>query len=122
MPPVHGDEMDRAVLAVRDKVGEGTGQESGEFGARHLAGGHRKLAVTDLTEPTHMAVDRKIIGRVGENHFGLVALHKSSDDRRVARVAANEPVPPEPPDIACLAARWNRVWLGKPILARRARI
>ena len=46
-------------------------QEGGELGPRHLARGHGELAVLDLAGVPDMAVDRHVVGRIGEHHPGL---------------------------------------------------
>ena len=61
-----------------------------------------------------MAVDRHVVGRVGEDHPRLLAVHQQPDDVRVERVAADQPVRPELPDIARPAAR--RPGLGQPVV------
>ena len=53
-----------------------------------------------------MAVDRHVVGRVGEDHLGLLAVHQGCHDMAVERVAADQPVRPKLPDIARPAARW----------------
>ena len=42
-------------------------EEGGELGLAHLAGSHGELAVADPPEPADMAVDRHVVGRVGED-------------------------------------------------------
>jgi predicted transposase YbfD/YdcC len=60
---------------------------------RHLARGHRELAVT---RPGHMALDLDVVGLVGEQQarrFGV--LHQPTPHIFVCRVAAGELVAPE---------------------------
>src|SRR4051812_39899267 len=42
---------------------------------RHLACRHRELAMAHLTDPAHVAIDRHIVGRIGEDQVGRLAAH-----------------------------------------------
>ena len=96
------------------------GKESGEFGAGHLARRHREVAMADFAEPTDVAVDCDVIGRISEDHFGFFAVHEIGDHAAIQRVAADKPVRPEPPDISRPTARRRSVRLGEPIICRIA--
>ena len=122
MPPIHADEVDRAVEAVRGEIGEGRRQESCELLARHLARRHGELAMADLAEPTDIAIDRDVVRRVGEDHFGLLAVHQGRDVSWIERVAADEPMWPEPPDVARAAARSGTSPDQEDVLCRIARL
>ena len=41
-----------------------------------------------LAEPADIAFDRDVVGRVGEDHLGLLPIHQSFDHVRIERVAA----------------------------------
>jgi hypothetical protein len=49
-------------------------QEAGKGFRRHLAHTHGELAVADAAEPAYMAVDRNVVGWVGEDEVGALAL------------------------------------------------
>ena len=61
-----------------------------------------------------MAVDRHVVGRIGEDHLRPLAVHQRRDDVRLERVAADQPVRPELPEIARPAAR--RPALGQQVV------
>ena len=48
----------------------------------HLAGGQGELAVLDRAEPADMAVDRHVVGRVGEDQVDRLAVQQRGDSRR----------------------------------------
>ena len=68
--------------------------------ARHLAGTHGELAMADAAEAADMAIDRDVVGRVGEHEIGALALQQPIEARQIAGIAAEQPVAPELPDVA----------------------
>ena len=120
VPPVHADEVDRAVRAVRSEIGKGRRQKDCELIARHLARRHRKFAMADFAEAADVAFDRDVVGRIGEDHLGLLAVHQGGDDSWIERVAASKPVRSKPPDVAKAAARGSIVRIRKPVVCRIA--
>jgi hypothetical protein len=112
--------MNRSVDGVSDEICECCGQERDELGPRHLARGHRELAMLDFAKAADIAADRHIVRRVAEDHFRPFALHKHSDDSRVERIAANESMRSHPPDIADTAARRNFVQIRASVVGRIA--
>ena len=96
------------------RFAEARAQEGGELARRHLARGHGELAVLDPARAADVAVDLHVVGRIGEDHPRLLAVHQPTDDVGVERVAADQPVRPELPDIARPAAR--RPGLGQPVV------
>ena len=46
-----------------------------------------------------MAVDRDVIGRIGEDHPGLFAPHQRGDHVRFERIAADQAMRSELPDV-----------------------
>ena len=80
------------------------GQEGGELALRHLAGSHGELAMLDLSESADIAVDLHVARRIREHHPGRLAVHQHGDDRGIERVAADQAVLTEPPEIADAAA------------------
>ena len=78
--------------------------------------------MADLAEPADVAVDRDIVGRVGEDHLGLLAVHQGGDDFGIERVAADEPVRSEPPQVARPTARRDPVGIRQLIVRRIARL
>ena len=75
MAPVHADEVDGAVEADIRHIGEYRLQEVFEFGRAHLARRHLEFAMLDRAETADMTVDRNIVGRIGEYHPRLLAIH-----------------------------------------------
>ena len=123
VPPVHADEVDRAVAAEGDQIGEGRAIGTRVNSAsRHLARGHGELAMADLAEPAHVAFDRDIVGRVGEDHLGLLAVHQGGDHVGIERIAADQPMRPKPPDVAWPAACRDRLRIRKPVIGGIARL
>jgi len=50
-----------------------------------------------------VAVDRDIVGRIGEDRRGALGSHQLGMRRLLARIATKEPVPPEQPEVADVA-------------------
>src|SRR5947208_7468049 len=71
--PIHADLMDRAINGVLGETLKHRFQKCDEFGLVHLAAAHGKIAMTNATEATDIAVDRDIVWRVREPEFGLRA-------------------------------------------------
>ena len=70
MPPIHADKSDGAITAASGGMPERDLQKVRKGFARHLSGPHRKFAMTDTAETANMAVDRNVVGRVGEDQIG----------------------------------------------------
>src|SRR4029077_2775861 len=100
MPPVHEHEENRAVPGMGLRAPEKRGQEGDEFGFRHLSGGHRKLLVTDVAEPGDVAVDTHIVWGVREHQIGTLTLEQSRVIVLTARVATEEAMRTQNPNIA----------------------
>ncbi len=97
MPPVHADEPDGAVAGDACRMAERLLQEGGESGRGHLARSHGELAVADPAKPADMAVNGKVVGRVGEHQVRMVALHQHGEALTVAGIAAQQLVAAEEP-------------------------
>ena len=67
---------------------EGQLEEACEGLPRHFAGPHGELAMADTTEATHVSVDRNVVGRIGEDEIGTLALEQAFEALTVAGVAA----------------------------------
>jgi len=100
MAPIDTDEVDRAVDGVAGEVGEHGCQKARELGLAHLARGKGELAMLDGAEPANVAVDLHVVGRIGEHHLGAVAIKQKRVGRGIHRIATDETVTPDPPDIA----------------------
>lgn len=100
VPPVHAEEVDRAIKAMVSHVPEAVVQEGDELISGHLAGRHGELAVLHLAGTTDMTVDRNVIRWIGEDHSGLLALHQGCDHLRIERIAADEAMRTKPPDVS----------------------
>ena len=81
------------------------GEKDREGRTAHLARGHRKRAMADLAETARMAVDRHIVGRVGEHHRRPLLAHQGLPGGEIECVAAQQPMRAQPPQIAGLADR-----------------
>jgi hypothetical protein len=68
-----------------------------------------------------VTLDCDIGARVGEDHFGFFAIHQSGDDIGIKRVAADQTMGPQPPDVAGATTRRNRAGMGELGLRRVAR-
>src|SRR5947208_4948303 len=75
--PVHADLMDRAVNGVLGEPIKDRFQEGRELDFAHLAAAHGELAMTNATEPTDIAVDGHVVGRVREHEFRLGAFEQT---------------------------------------------
>lgn len=109
--PDRPEEQDHAALfesviaqlkakAITVKTGKRIAQERSKLALAHLARSKGELAVLDRTEPADVAIDLHVVGRIGEDKVGLLAPHQGLEVDMAARVAAQEPVPIELPEIA----------------------
>src|SRR5207253_224527 len=76
VPPVHADLMNRSVDGILGEALKHRLQEIREFGLAHLATAHGKIAMTNATEATDVAVDHDIVWRVREYEFRLGAVEQ----------------------------------------------
>jgi hypothetical protein len=103
--PVHADVVQRSAGAEGGKVAAGPAEKSGERGFVHLARSHRKRTMVDCAEAARMALDRHVVGWVGEDHGGAVLAHQRCEDLGIEGVAAHGAMMAEEPQIADLADR-----------------
>ena len=75
-------------------------QECREFGFAHLAAAHGEVAMVDAAEAADMAVDLHVVGRVGEHELAPWRLQQGIVGRLVARIAAQQAVMSEQPQVA----------------------
>ena len=80
-------------------------QECREFRLAHLAAAHREFAMTNAAEAADMAIDRDVVGRIGEHEFRLGAFEQLIVGGLVARIAAQQAMATEQPQIAGLGDR-----------------
>ena len=116
MAPVHAHEMDGAVARHRRGRRQVLLQEPDEVGARELAGCHGEFAVLDPAA-TDDVTDADIVGRVQEGHRGAGVPHQASEVVGVARIAAQQAVMAQFPEIARLAHRSAVVHSGSTVSA-----
>ena len=76
----------------------------------------------DATFAADMPVDRNIVRRVREDHPRLGAGHQRGDHLAVERIAADQPVRAELPNVARLTARRPSADLGHAVVGRIARL
>jgi hypothetical protein len=78
-----------------------------------LAHAHRKVAVADPPGATDMAVDRNIVGRISTDQVDGFITQKLRIGACFARIAANEFVTPEHPQVAWLRNSGTLVPIGR---------
>lgn len=71
---------------------------------------------------THVAIDAHIIGGIGEDHLGDIAVHQRLHRPHVERVAADKPVRPETIDVARPATPQCRRAIGQDFFCGIARL
>ena len=74
-------------------------QKSGKLGPGHFPTRLKELAMAGLALSGHVASDRNIVWRVGEDHIRLAINDKGGEVVRTARIAAEDPVFAEVPEI-----------------------
>ena len=79
---------------------ESGGQKLGEGLRRHLASRHHELPMTNLAEARDVAVDRDVVGRVGEDRRRPLGPNQLGMRSLTSSVATEELVPPDEPKIA----------------------
>src|SRR5690348_14581018 len=79
MAPVHADKGDSAIPAGSSSVPQGLAKEGSKGLRRHLASAHRKLAMASAAQAADMAIDRHVVGRVGEDQVGPFVTHKEDN-------------------------------------------
>ena len=105
VPPVHADERDRPVAATPRHGAKRLAQEGGERRCRHLARGHRELGVLDAARAADMPVDRNVVRRIGEHQVDRLVAEQCRIVRVAPRVAADQLVAPEQPQVAAACHR-----------------
>ena len=104
--------MDGAVSAGGDEIAKDAAQETRKLRRAHLARGHGEGAVARRAEPGDMAVDRHVVGWVREHHLRRLIREQMLEVGALARVAAEDPVPADGPEIPGARDDWRvRVWL-----------
>src|SRR5215216_6305905 len=98
--PVHAHEGDGAVPAGGGRMADRLCQELRERLRRHLAGSHGELAMTHPAKPADMTVDRHVVGWVREDEIRGFSFHQSCEALGIPRVAAQEPMTIEEPDVS----------------------
>ena len=99
--------MDRAVDGVIGQHPEHRLEKGRELGLAHLAAAHGEVGVPDPAEPTHVAVDRHIVGRVRKHELGLDAIQQPRIRRRVSCIRAQETVRSKLPQVAPPGHSWT---------------
>src|SRR5260221_7085047 len=82
--------MDRAVDGVLGEALKHRLQEIREFGLAHLATAHGKIAMTNATEATDVAVDHDIVWRVRGHEIHPLAFTPALLSGRGARIFAGQ--------------------------------
>ena len=80
-------------------------EECREFRLAHLAGAHRKFAMTNAPQAADMAIDGDVVGRIGEHEFRLGAFEQLVVGGLVSRIPAQQAMGTEQPQISGLGDR-----------------
>src|SRR5689334_1861310 len=97
--------MDRTVDAVVGEEGKDGFEEGDEFRLAHLAAAHGEFAMTNAAEAADMAVDGDVVGRIGEDEFGLGPCQELIVSGWVAGIPAQQAMATEQPQVSGLADR-----------------
>ena len=111
--------MDRAINGVLGEALEHRFQKCDEFGLVHLAAAHGKIAMTNATEATDIAVDRDIVWRVREHEFRLGAFEQALVGGRIAGICAEQTVVSQHPQVSGLGDD-RAGWILRHIIFRPA--
>ena len=76
------------------------GQEGGELSFAHLAARKGEFAVLDRAQAADIAVDRDIVGWIGEDEVSSFARHQLVHVGGIAGIAAQQAVPTKLPKVA----------------------
>ena len=85
---------------MRDQPLHACPQERDELSPCHLTRGTGEFPMLDCAKPRDMTGNRHIVRRIGEDHFGLLAIHQGGEYLAVPRIAANQTMPAQLPDVA----------------------
>src|SRR5215207_6807612 len=85
------------------------GQEPCEGLRGHFAGSHGELAMTHPAEAADMAIDRHVVGWVREDEIRGFSFHQPREALGVPRVAAQEPMTIEEPDVSAPGDGYSRI-------------
>jgi hypothetical protein len=91
--------MHSAIDSEGDQVRADALEKIHVLGGRHFAGGHRELAMPGTPETGSVAMDRHVVGGIGEYDLRLLDAHEPFERSSVSGVAAEEPVSTELPQI-----------------------
>ena len=97
--PVHANICDGAIAGGRSRIAQRLAQERHEGLRGHLTRCHSELAMAGLAQAADVTVNRDVIGRVGEDQVCTLVSHEGADRLSVSRVAADEPVSSQRPNI-----------------------
>ena len=102
VPPVGADIMECTVARHRCCGTQSNAEEAHVIRGRHLSARHGELGVL-RPAATHHVADAHVVRRVQERHVGAAVRHQVSDVCRRTRVAAEQLVRAEHPQVARLA-------------------
>src|SRR5215207_5714864 len=83
---------------------------------RHLASPHGELPVPHTAETTDMAVNRHVVGRVGEDQIGLFSLQEILEACRLTGIAAQQPMPAQYPQVSRPGHGCSRIGEGSDLI------
>ncbi|HEX3944698.1 MAG TPA: hypothetical protein VHW69_11480 [Rhizomicrobium sp.] len=98
MPPIHADEAHCTLTRNQGRCTQRGVEEADEVRRRHFAAGHGELGMF-CPAPSDYTRDPHVVGRVEKGHVRPAIAHDPNNKTPVARIATDEPVISEYPQI-----------------------
>ena len=105
MAPIHAHVVQGAGGAIPNQQFQGGGEKTGELGRGQLPGSHQELAVAHPPLAGHMTSDGHVVGRIGKDNSRRSPLQQPVVSGLIERVAAEQPMPTQLPEITRPADR-----------------
>src|SRR5580700_2091266 len=105
MAPVHADEVQGAPRAMLSQEAKNGRQQISELGGSHLTGCHGKFTVANMAVASGVPIDGDVKRRVAKDHARSRPLHECRIRCGIRRVAAENPVSAQGPEIALFTYR-----------------
>ncbi len=100
MPPIHTDEVNRAVGGSGCQVTKNGLQKPSKLVRGHFAGRHGEFAVLLLAKAGDVTRDRHVVRRIGKDDRGLGLAQQCRIGGRVRGIATEQSMPAKPPEVA----------------------
>jgi len=98
--PIHESKMHGTWTTERCHLPKHSVQECGVFAFAHLAGRHDEVCMLPVAEPAGVTIGANVVRRIGQHQPGPLVAKEPLVTFRVTRIAAQQPVRPEQPEIA----------------------